>query len=116
MALSPYHPFWYYIPFYLSGLDDGDYSSALEYARKAHIPGMWWSHEFLIPPLAFLGEDEKAQREAQEVLRLFPEFPNIFWFSHSNWNLPVHLQEMMADGLRKSGVELPPNPAEAGEM
>jgi adenylate cyclase len=111
MALSPYHPYWYYLPFYWSAIRDGDYEEALRIARRSHAPGLWYSHQRLASALALNGELDEARSEAERMDEAYPGAAGIYWEAYAAWNVPSDIMNAMAKGLRDIGVDLPPKPA-----
>ena len=83
---------------------DGNYSEAVNWARKAidHSPEWVAGHLLLIEGLAMDGKMDDAAEARDALLRLRPEF-TLAWMAD---NLPQRgeIAERMREGLRRAGV------------
>jgi len=104
-SLNPNHPGWYWFPPFLDAYRKADYRTALEFALKVNMPGFWRNELALAATYGQLGELELAQRAAQELLSVRPDFANVAREECSKWWQP-DLVEQIIDGLRKAGLEI----------
>jgi adenylate cyclase len=105
MTLSPYHQFWYHYPFYFSAMRNGQYSKALEFARKSRVPGAWFSHMYVAAALGQSGKKDEAGEEAVALLKILPTFPGYFHSFATSWNFPDDIRNQIVRGMEKAGIE-----------
>lgn len=111
MELNPFHPGWYYFPTAFFHYERGNYERALEESRNVNMPSFTGYRMLMTACLGQLGRIEEAQAQAQELLRLDPDYPSQHWQRLGSWNFPRPLIQQVADGLRKVGLDIPPPPA-----
>jgi adenylate cyclase len=111
MRLQPYYPSWYLV--YLGGAyrDLGRYEEAIA-AYKAMLHRGQKEGRNLFPPhyglavvYMYLGQEQKAQAHAAELLRIAPNF-SLERFGKSArifWKDPVHIERAL-DALRRAGL------------
>ena len=105
--LNPNHPGWYWFPPVFDAYRKGDYTGALEFALKVNMPGFWRNSLALAVTYGQLGELELARNAAQELLAVRPEFAAKAREECRKWWDP-ELVEKLIEGLRKAGLEIPP--------
>ena len=104
IRLNPYGPIWYYQNAGLAHLFSGQHEKALAYFKQAHrhSPQSPPVHRSLAVTYALLERQEEARTEAEEVMRLVPNF-SVERFGRI---LPWHptYSEIFVNGLRKAGL------------
>jgi len=71
-VLNPYYPWWVNLgPIYMYYYND-DYESALEFANRINIPGVFWNHIYKISALGQLGRLGEANIAAEKFKLQFP--------------------------------------------
>jgi adenylate cyclase len=108
MKLNPLHARWLYISFFLDQYRRGEYREALETALKMNIPNNEGVQVGLAAAYGQLGEREKAKATLDHILAIQPGFADDprGWFVRRR--MPAELVELLMDGLRKAGLEVPP--------
>jgi len=71
------------------------------------MPGQYYSHALIAAVYGQCGDLETAREELRQALALRPDFAEIAREQFGRWYLP-DLVERLIDGLRKTGLELPP--------
>jgi TolB-like protein/Tfp pilus assembly protein PilF len=107
---NPVHPGWYHTPPALDFYRQGRYAEALEEAKQIDAPGWVHHHTMLAMIYGQLGQDEQAQAAARRVRELDPDFETNGWYELQVRNFPPSLAEHMAEGLRRAGLRIPPQP------
>ncbi len=74
MALSSSYPSWYNLPVFLNEYRQKNYDQALVYANKMDTPTIFHGAMARCVSLSQLGEKEKARRELQDLLKIYPIF------------------------------------------
>jgi TolB-like protein/Flp pilus assembly protein TadD len=105
--LNPHHPGWYHLPTFYDAYRRRDYSGALASALRINMPGYFWAHAALAAVYGQLGEQERARVELRELHALAPELGTTAREKYRKW-LDAELTEHLLDGLRKSGLDIPP--------
>ncbi len=110
MSLSPYHPKWYYLGFFYKYYQDEDYKTALDYMRKMHLPGLFWSHGHYAAVSARLGNMETAREQAALTLKAWPEYPEKVWSIFRSVSYPEKLAVGLVEvcGRRASTFRMKP--------
>ena len=86
----------------------GEYEEALDAAQKWNQPEFFWNQVHLAQAHAQLGHKKEAQTAVAKLLELYPEFPNNAWEEFRHWELREDMVELFIDGLRKAGMDIPP--------
>ena len=105
--LNPHHPGWYHYVALTDAYRRRDYRGALAIALKVNMPGYHWPHALLAAVYGQLGEPQRARPALQELLALLPNFGAIAREEFGKWH-DAELTEHLLDGLRKAGLEIPP--------
>ncbi len=111
MELNPAHPGFYRMPFVLYHYDRGEYERALQELQMVDLPDWFWYQWTRSMILGQLGRSEEARDAVERLLALRPGFRQEFWHVPRDWNFPRPLVEHVADGLRKAGLDLAPEPS-----
>ena len=77
------------------------YEQALVYAKKANIPGHYWSQLRLGAIYAHLGMVEESQRAFDTLYEMNPNFDA--WREHIVWNINPELADRLNQGFEKAG-------------
>jgi tetratricopeptide (TPR) repeat protein len=100
-------PGTYFIAHALHALTTGDYDRALEQALKVDVPE-WAVTPIVVAASAGLaGEPQIAQRAAQRLLDLDPEFPLHVRAQLEKWHPHETLLMCLLEGLEAAGLDLP---------
>ncbi len=105
--LNPHHPGWYHYVALTDAYRRRDYRGALAIALKVNMPGYYWPHVLLAAVYGQLGELERARTALRELHALLPTFGATAREEFGKWH-DVELTEHLLDGLRKAGLEIPP--------
>ena len=106
IRLNPHHPGWYHLVRYMEDYRRGEYDLALIEARRFNTPVFHFDPLIRAAVLGQLDRQAEAKEAVDELLALVPDFEGrgeslIRRFAY----LDEHV-EMLADGLRKAGLEL----------
>ena len=108
-ALNPDHPGWYHNALAMNHYRQGEYDQAAAEFANINNPGWWHMHVGTAASYGQLGQKEAAQAAAKTLLDLKPDFlsdPRNLYCAVRNF--PDELCEHLIDGLRKAGLEIPP--------
>ena len=87
-----------------------DYDTALTEITRANLQQLPIYHQVAAIIYAQKGLDDKAHAAAAEFQRLMPNFAPNLWAELDIRNMPREIQLHIADGMRKSGIAVPPPP------
>jgi adenylate cyclase len=108
MELSPYRPFWCWLPFWQRAYERGDYEEALEFAEKANSPERPGALIGLVPTYAQLGRKERADQALRTLRQLWPSLSEgVIREYFRAWNTPEPVIDKLAEGFRKAGMVVP---------
>jgi hypothetical protein len=100
-------PGTYFVAHALHALATGDYDRALERALKIDVPE-WAVTSIVVAASAGLaGEPEIAQRAAQRLLDLDPEFPLHARAQLEKWHPHEALLMRLLEGIEAAGLDVP---------
>jgi len=105
--LNPHHPGWYHYAALTDAYRKRDYRGALAIALKVNMPGYHWPYALLAAVYGQLGERQRASVALRELLALLPNFGAMAREEFGKWH-DAELTEHLLDGLRKAGLEVPP--------
>jgi TolB-like protein len=103
--LNPHHPGWYWFVPCFDAYRKGDYRGALEFARKANMPGFWRTNLAVAAACAQLQDIEAARNSLRNLLAQRPDFAVAAREELAVWWEP-DLVEHLLDGLRKAGFKI----------
>jgi len=106
MQLNPHHPGWYRFGSLNDALRKRDYRTALDIALKMNLPSYYHTHRVLAAAYGHLGEREAARKAVDDLHALKPDFASVSRDDLGKWH-QGDLDEMLIDGLRKAGLEVP---------
>jgi adenylate cyclase len=105
IRLNPFGPTWYFLDFGLSYQMMGQFQEAIAQIKKALrlAPNNILAHLALASAYSFLGRDEEAHAEAEEVFRINPKFSLERFLK----DLPYDQsrKDRVGDALRKAGLK-----------
>ena len=107
IALSPTHPGWFHTAALFDHYRRGAFEAALAKARQVAMPAFHWNHVFVAMCCGQLGLEGEARAACDKVLELAPRFEAEVWQGLDAWNLPDDFAELVVEGLRKAGLEIP---------
>jgi adenylate cyclase len=108
MALNPHHPSWYWANVSNYYYTRRDYEQALAAALKWNDPDFYHSQMHLARAYGQLGRKKEAQAAAARLLKLYPDFPQKVREELRRWTSDEPGIEHVVEGLRKAGLEIPP--------
>ena len=106
--LNPNHPGWYWFVAFTDAYRKRDYRGALEIALKINMPGNFYASAAIAAAYGQLGEREAARPVLMQLLAMKPGFAASAREEFGKWHGPGQLLEDFLDGLRKAGLEIPP--------
>jgi adenylate cyclase len=110
IALNPGHPVWYLDPFIYVHYRRGEYQRAWAEAQsQGEYHDVWW-FLFRVMILGQLGRIEQAKPLIDAALQLKPDVRERLFDMARMWNFPDPDIEHMADGMRKAGLAIAPQP------
>jgi len=107
MRYSPIYPFWYDSHLGLSYHLTGQYEKAIDALKKAIERGpdsVWFPHVRLAAVYSDLGREEEARAQAEEVLRIKPDF-SVENYAKANPFKDSAIVEHRKELLRKAGLK-----------
>jgi TolB-like protein/Tfp pilus assembly protein PilF len=107
MERNPNHPGWYRFVVFNDAFRKGDYQGALEVALKFNMPSYFQTHVALAAAYGQLGETGAGRNALQELASQMPDYGLIAREDLGKW-FDSDLVERLLDGLRKAGLEIPP--------
>jgi tetratricopeptide (TPR) repeat protein len=107
MRLNPQHPSYYYVAPMNGHFLRGEYEQALAEALK-WTQDFYWAYVNRAAIYGKLGRRKEAQAEIASLLKLYPDFPKKARQEYRIWFLSDRDTEQFLDGLRKAGLEIPP--------
>ena len=110
MRLNPLHPPHYYVAPMNGYFLRGEYEQALVEALKwpDSESGSYWLHANRAAIYGQLGRQKEAQAEIANLLTLYPDFAKKARQEYRIWFLDERDTERYIDGIRKAGLEIPP--------
>jgi serine/threonine protein kinase len=109
MEMNAHHLAWFWFASFFNAYRKADYPLALSIALKINFRGIWGTNVALAAAHAQVGELEAARATVQDLLVLRPDFATVSREELGKWWDPL-LVEQLLDGLRKAGLEIPPQP------
>jgi adenylate cyclase len=105
IRLNPFGPTWYFLNFGLSYQMMGQHQEAITQFKKALrlAPNNILAHLSLAGTYSFLGRDEEAHAEAEEVLRINPKFSLERFLRELPYD--QSRKDYVADALLKAGLK-----------
>jgi TolB-like protein/class 3 adenylate cyclase len=107
LAVNPHPPGWYYFPLFYYHYRVGDFEAALTEAESINVPTIFWNHVVLAAGYGQLSRQAEAATAAERLLAVYPDFEANAFNEFRKYNFSDELSALMADGLRKAGLEIP---------
>jgi len=104
MDLNPQHPGWCRFALCHDHYLRGDYRKAIEQVRFIETPDWFWPHALQAILYAKLGHKKEAATSRENVLRLYPEFPNNAEQECRKWFRREEDLAKYLDGLKDAGL------------
>ena len=111
--LNPHHPGWYWLPLAMNAYRQHDGVSALQYALKVNMPGLWTAQAGLAVIHSQLGQTEQARAALHNLLASRPGFGATARQDLGIWWQPELVEQMLGD-LREAGLNVLQATAAAG--
>ena len=106
MDLNPSYPDWYHFSLFFEHYRKGQFDRALKEIKQIEMPNYWGTYQALTLAYAQLGEKDKAQKALDDLLNLYPKFPEEIVALWRNRNIPETEIALIVDGLRKAGLKV----------
>ncbi len=106
MDLNPSYPDWYHFSLFFEHYRQGQFDRALKEIKQIEMPNYWGTYQALTLAYAQLGEKDKAQKALEDLLNLYPKFPEEIVTLWRNRNIPETEIALIVDGLRKAGLKV----------
>ncbi|HEY6931681.1 MAG TPA: protein kinase, partial [Thermoanaerobaculia bacterium] len=116
MQLNPRHPGWYWFAHFNDAYRRRDYRGAVGFALKFNLPGNFYTHAVIAEAYGQLGMREEARKALQELLAIRPDFARTAREEYGRWFDDPAFIEHQLDGLRKAGLEIPPENGAAAPL
>jgi class 3 adenylate cyclase/TolB-like protein len=106
--INPKHQSWVDYIWSLEAYLGGDYETARDVAEKMNLPGNYMVQASLTATYAMNGEREKAEQALAHLLEIRPDYPKDPRAPFRSRGMPEELIEGLMEGLRKAGLDVPP--------
>jgi TolB-like protein/Tfp pilus assembly protein PilF/tRNA A-37 threonylcarbamoyl transferase component Bud32 len=110
MQLNPNCPGFFYFAGCCNAYRQGRYAEVLEGAARVNMPGYFHVPALQAAALGQLGRREEARKVVRDLLALRPDFATAARTEYGKW-YDAEQVEMLVEGLRKAGLEVPDDPA-----
>jgi TolB-like protein/Tfp pilus assembly protein PilF len=108
MELNPNHAGWMHFAPLWDHFHKGEYEQALECANRVDVPGLFWPFLVMASACGHLGRRAEAEAAVRDLLALDPEFAAHARSNVGSWHFASGLMDSILEGLRKAGLEIPP--------
>ena len=108
MALGPNYPTLCHFQLSFAHYLKGEYEQALAESLKIEAPDFFWTHIHLAMNYGQLGRTQEAKAAVAKLLKLYPDIAHNFRHEARKYNVSEEMVEHMVDGLRKAGLDIPP--------
>ena len=105
--LNPNHPGWYWRGDFFNAYRQHDYRGALNFALKDNKLGYFYSNAMLAATYAQLGERDAATNALRALLAQMPNVALVARTEFGKWIASEEIVELIVDGLRKAGLDIP---------
>jgi class 3 adenylate cyclase/TolB-like protein/tetratricopeptide (TPR) repeat protein len=106
--LNPNHQSWWDWIWLLHHYLNGEYKDARDIALKINLPNNYIIHAALTATYGMLGESGKASEALAHLLEVRPDYPEDPRAPYRVRGMEAELIEGLMEGLRKAGLEVPP--------
>jgi len=99
-------PTWYHIGYCFDAMLNGDYESALDWARQIDTPSWFatWAAEAAAAGLA--GQSDVAARSVNRLLAMKPDFAETGYATLRGWIRNERLVSLLVEGLKQAGLDI----------
>jgi adenylate cyclase len=108
IALGPNYPPWCHFQLSFAYYRKGEYQQALAETLKIDMPDLFFTHIYLAMNYGQLGRRDDARTAVAKLLELYPSIARDFRREARKSNISEDDIEHQADGLRKAGLNIPP--------
>ena len=108
MALGPHYPTWCHFHLSYFHYKEGEYEQALAESLKIDMPEFYWTQVFLAMNYGQLGREQEAKAALTKLAKLYPDFAKNARREWRNYNFTDSAIKHANDGLRKAGLDVPP--------
>ncbi len=115
MELNPNHAGWMHFAPLWEHFHKGEYEQALERANRVDVPGAFWPYLVMASACGHLGRRAEAAAAVRDLLSLDPDFAANARSNVGPWHFASGLMDPILEGLRKAGLEIPPEQATAAD-
>jgi TolB-like protein/Tfp pilus assembly protein PilF len=112
MQLNPNYPGLFRWAAFTKAYFQRQYPEALELAVRINMPNYFYAYAARAAALGQLGQREAAEKELRELLALRPDFATAARREYAKWYDSEWVEHML-EGLRKAGLEVPPEKGSA---
>ena len=109
IALGPNYPPWCHFQLSFAYYRKGEYQQALAETLKIDMPDLFFTHIYLAMDYGQLGRRDDARTAVAKLLELYPSIAHDFRREARKSNISEDDIEHQADGLRKAGLNIPPD-------
>jgi adenylate cyclase len=106
--LNPKHQSWLDYIWHLHHYLKGEYQEARDVALKINLPDNHMVQASLTAAYAMNGEQDKAEQALAHLLKIRPDYADDPRAPFRTRGMPSELIEILMDGLRQAGLEVPP--------
>jgi tetratricopeptide (TPR) repeat protein len=106
--LNPKHQSWLDYIWHLHHFSKGEYQEARDVALKINLPDNYMVQASLTAAYAMNGEQDKAEQALAHLLKIRPDYADDPRAPFRTRGMPSELIEILMDGLRQAGLEVPP--------
>ena len=108
LRIDPNPPGWYYVPQILFHYDKREYEAALVASLKMNMPKFFHTHVWRSAIYGELGRSADAAASRDKLLQLYPTYAENARRELKKFNVNPALADHIIDGLRKAGLDIPP--------
>lgn len=108
MALGPHYPTWCHYHLSYFHYQKAEYEQALAESLRIDMPDLFWTQVFLAMNYGQLGRTQEAKVTIAKLLKLYPDFARHARRELGNY-MPDSAIDHAIDGLRKAGLNVPPD-------
>ncbi|MFK7814947.1 MAG: hypothetical protein AB8B92_01295 [Gammaproteobacteria bacterium] len=105
-VMNPAHPDFYYFPFAFNFYRQDQFNEALREMNNIHMPDYFWTYFLLTAIYSALNDNERAEKAASELQRLYPSIENKARFELEKWGMQPKFIEKIINDLSKAGLKV----------
>lgn len=109
--LNPNHQSWWDWIWLLHHYQNGEYQDARNIAIKINLPNNYIIQAALTATYGMLNDKDEAEKALEHLLEIRPDYPEDPRAPYRIRGMAPELIESLMNGLRKAGLEVPPNTA-----